>query len=653
MKKFVLSITWIQLILLFSVPVSAQFQPTEVVRSQEKTLVDGKIYYIHTVIKGQTAYSISKAYEVTLDELKAANPGIDILHLAEGLALRIPDNRSKQAVAYPQNKEDFIAHVVRKKDTVYSLAKKYKIDEEVIYHYNPWAREGIKQDQTLWIPKNKEISVFQEPAVANDQFFLYTVKEKDTLYSIARSFGVDIAEIFNTNPELRNGLKPGQVLRIKKPTTVDPLYPSDSVLVAEMPCTSPLYPETYHVALLLPLYASFNIDDMAAPDSLAEEGTVIPMQRQMGLRGRNFAEFYEGFMLALDSLKGTGLSVNLQVFDTERDTNRIKKYMRELAPLNPDLIIGPVFSNDVNIAGRMARNKDFFVVSPLSARPVLVNNNPNIIQIIPPRQAESYALANYLRTFKQGKIILIRDMDSVSTNNSLRFKNYITSHMPVNESGLPLHFVSVRLNDSLYQNLSKILSKEEDNLVVVFSDNEAMVNILVSRLIQRSSMYTIQLFGMPSWQTWTNIDLSFFHSLQLHVITPFYTDYSNPAVKKFLAKSRAVYGYEPFEIGPLGYNFSMLGYDIGSYFLSALQQYGKNFRSCINEVSANQLLTHFHFRKTLQGGFVNNSFSVVLYKSDFSVERVAIVKGESEFPPVVPVISPTPGDIVPLPLPLP
>lgn len=651
MKKVVLIIALMQLM---NVLVYSQFQPAEVVRSQEKTLVDGKLYYIHTVLKGQTAYSISKVYEVTLDELKAANPGIDILYLPEGLALRIPDSRSKQAVAYPQNKEDFIAHVVRKKDTVFSLAKKYKVDEELIYHFNPWAREGIKQDQTLWIPKNKDILIAPESASTNDQFYLYSVKEKDTLYSIARTYGVDISEIINTNPELRNGLKPGQVLRIKKQAAVTPDLPTDTVDQIATPCSAPGYPVTYNVALMLPLYASFNFDEMAAPDS-AEEGTVIPLQRQMGLRGRNFAEFYEGFMLALDSLKSTGLSVNLQVFDTERDTNRVKKYMRELAPSNPDLIIGPVFSNDVSIAGRLAQHKDFFVVSPLSARPVLVNNNPNIIQIIPSRQSESYAIANYLRTFKNGRIILIRDLDSVSTNNSIRFRKYLKAHMPVKENGQPLHFVDCRLNDSLYHNLPKILSKEEENIVVVFSDKEAHVNILVSRLIQRSSMYSIKLFGMPSWQTWTNIDLTFFHSLQLHVITPFYTDYSNLQVRKYLRKSRSIYGYEPFEIGPLGYNYSMLGYDIGSYFLTALKQYGKNFRACINEVNADQLLTDYNFRKTPHGGFVNNSFSVVVYKPDFSIERVAIVKGESEFievPPAMPApVLPAPADSLTLPLP--
>ncbi len=69
---------------------SAQMQPVEVKRTQEKTIVSGKVYYIHTVLKGQTLYSISRAYEVSQDEIIRENPGTDPATLKEGQVLRIP-----------------------------------------------------------------------------------------------------------------------------------------------------------------------------------------------------------------------------------------------------------------------------------------------------------------------------------------------------------------------------------------------------------------------------------------------------------------------------------------------------------------------------------------------------------------------------------
>ena len=264
---------------------------------------------------------------------------------------------------------------------------------------------------------------------------------------------------------------------------------------------------------------------------------------------------------------------------------------RELSQIQPDLIIGPVYAEDVRIAGRFARFQETQLVSPLSSRPSLVERNTNIIQVSPSRQSESYAMANYLHGIKKGRIILIRGSDSISMQNSWKFKRYLLEHMPMDETGKPLYFKDYKLNDSLNTNLGKILSKEEENLLIVFSDNEPEVNFLVTRLIQRASLYPVILFGMPSWQSWTNVDLTFLHNLQLHLIIPFYTDFTDPGIKNFLFKSRLKYGYEPYEIFSLGYNFSMLGYDIGFYFLSALKQFGKNFMPCIDQVQADQLLT--------------------------------------------------------------
>jgi len=623
----------VQIVLLLSHSGNAQFQPTPVVRSLEKTIVNGKIYFIHTVQKGQTLYSISKAYEVTQEGIKNANPQVDVVNLVEGLAIRIPESQtSKEAAVYPQNREDFYAHSIKRKETVYSLARKYNVDPDVIYYYNPWAKDGIKQNQTIWIPRQKNMLNISPEARRDDAFYYYTVKSKDTLYSIAKIYGVTVAEIINANPGLRDGLRPNQVLMIPR----IPLPGLEEAAEIEsqdasVPCITPDEAHVFNIAVMLPFFASYNYEELTVPsDTLSVEGTYVPQLREIGLRGRNFAEFYEGFLLAVDSLKKTGLSVNVHVFDTEHDTNKTRRILRELSRIQPELIIGPVYAEDVNIAGRFARYNDIQLISPLSTRPSLVNNNSSIIQLFPSRQSESYAMANYIRQFDKGRIILISGTDAVSRENSNRFRQYLLSQMPVDANGKPLEFKSYRLNDTLTSQLATILSKEEENLMVVFSDSEPEVNSLVTRLIQRTSIYPVILFGMPSWQGWTNIDLTFFHTLQLHLITPFYTDFSSPQVRSFLKKSRNHYGYEPYEVYSLGYNFSMLGYDIGLYFLSSLRQFGKNFMPCIDQMDTGQLLTKYHFIKTQSGGFVNNNFNLIQYRPDFTIEKTGIISGDPD-----------------------
>lgn len=633
MKKFPGYIIIAQFIWLISYSGSAQFQPAPVTRSQEKTIVNGKIFYIHTVQKGQTLYSISKAYEVTQEEIKNANPQVDAVNLVEGLAIRIPESKfKKEAPVYPQNRDDFHAHSVKRKETVYSIARRYDVETDVIYYYNPWAKDGIKQDQTIWVPRKEEMQDISVEARRDDAYYYYTVKTRDTLYSIARVYGVTVADIINANPELRDGLRPDQTIMIPKIPLpgLEETVETDSLSI-NVPCIAYDPSHVFNIALMLPFFATYSVEELASPaDTITEEGTYVPQQRERGLRGRNFAEFYEGFLLAVDSLKNSGISVNLHVFDTERDTLKTRKIVRDLAQIQPDLIVGPVYAEDVNIAGRFAHYNNIHMVSPLSTRPDLVFNNANIVQLSPSRKAESYAMANYLRQFNRGRIILITGSDQISAQNSRIFKEYLLSRRPVNENGEPLAFSDYHLNDSLLVKLGAILSKEEENLLVVFSDNEADVNSLVTRLIQRTSIYPVILFGMPSWQGWTNIDLTFFHTLQLHVISPFYTDFSDQQVKNYLKKSRNHYGYEPYEVYSSGYNFSMLGYDIGIYFISMLKQYGRNFMPCTDQTNTGQLLTKYRFTKTPNGGFVNNNFNVIYYRPDFTIEKTGMITGEPQ-----------------------
>jgi LysM repeat protein/ABC-type branched-subunit amino acid transport system substrate-binding protein len=608
-------------------PVIAQFQPTEVVRSKEKTLVNGKVYYIHTVQKGQTLYSISKAYEVSQDLIRQENPNIDPSALKEGLVLRIPAQANTVAPVYPQNREDFIDHKVRKGQTVYSLARKYHVDEELIYRYNPWAKQGIQPDQTIWIPKKE----MQAAVTDNDQapgFYYHTVKESETLYSLSLLYNVTESDIVDQNVFLKDGLKTGQVLKIPRVSfrQEDVAPDSAAVVVPFGPCEGGMVEnKTWEVALILPLFARYSAEEMAVPaDSATEEGSISSAQKQGGLRGRNFAEFYEGFLLAIDSLRQSGISLNLRVYDAERDQARVRSILQDVSDVHPDLIVGPVYSDEVELAGRLGMFQEVNVVSPLSTRTSLITNNPRIFQVVPSRDIEKEKLADYLSGIKAGRFVLIRGTDSVSIRESLKFKKYFLEHRPVNEQNLPIEMVDYRLNDSLLTRLGRVLSQHTENHVIVISESEPDVSRLITKLYMMAPLYPMSVYGMPSWQSWKTIDLNYFHSLGLHLISPFYIDYARPEVRRFMYKCRVAYGYEPYETGSLGYNFSMLGYDVGFFFLQSLQQYGKDFQNCIGNQQPSLLLASYRFVRAGTGGFANTGFNMIKYNKDYTVSSVRI-----------------------------
>lgn len=619
---------WAALFWLIACTVYAQFQPSEVIRSQEKTIINGTVYYIHTVREGQTFFSICRAYDANREIVLRENPGLDPEHLKPGQAVRIPETAIQELMPYPVNRDDLYELQVKKKHTVYSIARRYNVDEETIYYYNPWARNGIKVGQTLWIPRAEaSTETVQEPH-DTVHYFYYTVKEQDTLYSISRYYGVTVADIIYHNPELREGMHPGLVLLIPKPGWImaDSTATEESQMVDAWLCLPAEEMVTYDVALLLPFFADHIMrlsHESQDGDTLVTAGPDIFTQI-----GMSFAEFYEGFLLAVDSLKHTGLSVNLHSYDTERDSAKLVRIQRELLMLRPDLIIGPVYTDHMSMVSRLAMYQDINIISPLSTSKSLVDDNERLFQVVPSKETENIALVEYLKQYETGQFILIRSADSLSMNDSWRFKMHMLNGLPLDTTGNSPRFRDFVLTDTLMENLEKylerILTKDVENYVIVYSSSEAEVIKLVSRLYVLSDKgdYSIRLFGQPEWQTWQGIDLSHVHQLQLTLFTPFYTDFSDRQTAVFLRKCRDWYKYEPYGISPQGYNYCMLGYDIGLYFLSALKKYGRNFEHCLHMLNNDLLLSSYRFQKTENGGYENRYVNFIRYNSDFTIEKI-------------------------------
>ena len=109
------------------------------------------------------------------------------------------------------SQETYKTHQVESGETVYSIAKKYGVSEEAIYQLNPDARNGISTTTVLIIPNVQE----NEPAVIG--FETHKVRRKETLFSISQKYGVSIDDIKKYNKFLYSEpLKKGKKLQIPK-----------------------------------------------------------------------------------------------------------------------------------------------------------------------------------------------------------------------------------------------------------------------------------------------------------------------------------------------------------------------------------------------------------------------------------------------------
>ena len=191
--------------------------------ADEKVLIGGKKYTLYTVVSGDSPFSIARKFGITLDELNDANPGIrNQLNSGQTIKILIVENQGKPLIQNGLLKDDnednlFSYHSVRKRETIFSIAQKNNVTSEDIYNYNPQLREGIKVGDVLKIPKPKTSA--NESKVLNKEFqqsVKHVVGRRETLYSIAQRYNTTQEEILKLNPSIKGVLSKGTVLIIPK-----------------------------------------------------------------------------------------------------------------------------------------------------------------------------------------------------------------------------------------------------------------------------------------------------------------------------------------------------------------------------------------------------------------------------------------------------
>ena len=139
------------------------------------------------------------------------------------------------------NGRQYYYYVVKKGDTLYSLATRFDVTRNDIISNNPGAADMVKPGQTLYFPVDKfgdgtpvvdTVEPGDEPVTAQSDVIIHQVKKGETLYGISRKYDVDVDAIIAMNPSARMGVKAGSTLRI--PTDSAPVEEiAESVSVSE------------------------------------------------------------------------------------------------------------------------------------------------------------------------------------------------------------------------------------------------------------------------------------------------------------------------------------------------------------------------------------------------------------------------------------
>jgi len=615
----------------------AQAPGVAIQRSNEKVLINGKVYYIHIVKKGETLYSIAKAYSVTVADITSTNP--DAVHeIKIDQVLRIPVSSIRKEESIVKNNDLQVLHVVAAGQTLYSISRIYGVSVADIEKLNPEVKiDSIQVNQVLKIPglPRKEISPTQESVKPG--FIHYKVKEKETLFSISKQFGISQDTLLKYNElSVRNGLKADMDLLIPDNANNPPVNTINLTridtsifskkelkpIIPQVNCDSipsPLFEKNIQVALLLPLfsYGTYNSDVESNDESHSEEKTQFKESEDFSPVASNFIEFYQGILVALENLKNKGLQVKLYVFDTEKGTTKIEEILKNQNFQKCNLIIGPVFNDQIKMVADYASRNKISIISPMSSNNKLLIGNSTLFQIVPCRTSEIAADLNLLKPDTSKKIIVIYRTDTINPESYTEFKQALTNKF--GRDTIYIKTIKVYQND--FSNVKTAIDSLHENIIISPVSDEIFVTNLLGTLESKLVDNRISVIGMRDWANYTGIDLNYYFDLQLTYYSPFYSDFNDACIIDFLKKYRLFFGTEPIRISKYGFNFAMLGYDICTYFTNAYYLYGNEFVKYLPCIKNRALVAPFNFiQSSLSDGYTNTFQHLVKYNKDYTIQ---------------------------------
>ncbi len=168
-------------------------------------------YQTHVVSKGETVFSIARKYNLSVDEIYTANPGARS-GIRENEALRVPTGGVQKQVA---DINEYILHSVQPNETLYSVSKKYNIPIEDIIEINPGLNtNNFRIGTAIKVPK-QPLQKVAVTAIVQENSIKHKVLAKETLYNISKQYNLSMQEIADANPEIKtSGLKKDMILNI-------------------------------------------------------------------------------------------------------------------------------------------------------------------------------------------------------------------------------------------------------------------------------------------------------------------------------------------------------------------------------------------------------------------------------------------------------
>lgn len=424
---------------------------------------------------------------------------------------------------------------------------------------------------------------------------IYTVKKKDTIFSIAKKYGLSLPELMDANPEMK---QEGYVL--KKGDTLFIPYEKDSNNNSSVTSSKPV-----------------NVVQSASVvtnTGAVKVGVMLPLHDVDG-DGRRMVEYYRGILMACETLKQKGVSVDIHAWNVPIDAD-IRTTLLQEGANQCDVIFGPLYTKQVSTLAGFCKTYGIKLVIPFSIEGDEVERNKEIFQVYQsPEHLNEATIAAFLNRFPGAHPIFVDCNDSTSR------KGVFTFGLRKELERRKINYSITNVNSSIEQ-FAKAFVASNRNVVILNTGRSPQLTAVLNKLDELEAKYpgaVVSLFGYTEWLMYAKYNLDRFYKYDTYIPSTFYYN-ANSARTQQLERSYSQWFHQPMMIAQP--SFALTGYDHAMFFIQGIKKQGKNFIGVSSLQGENPVQTPLRFVKTAKGGYRNQLLQLIHYTFNRQIEAV-------------------------------
>ena len=556
----------------------------------------------HSVKAGESIYSIAKLYKISTADIYTLNPDLTSILVVDSV-LFIPESTLGKLnnLVVERELDSYKVHKVRRKETLFSIAQKYDISiEDLKTHNESLQHKKLRRGKKIYIPVFKN----NKKQIEEDQFSYYTVKASEGYYRLEKKLGLSKKLLLTLNPELEKvGLKLGMVLKVPKSSIKN----TENTLISTTSLRDSLLDlSPKNLALLLPFKTksiSVNSSKLARKQ-LRRDGYI------------NIAtDFYSGAVIAIDSAKRLGISVNLDIFDTNAKAIDLKAILNQNNFSKFDAVLGPITLENLELTAEYFLSDSIPVVSPFVKSK---SSYLNLFQTIPDTEWLRNKMVSYVKTDTiPHQTLIIYDSKSKATAKYLKtiFPSATLMNSKIDNKGVEQFYLSTEDVQNVLLSGRTIVFLESDNesfISNVTSMLNAMNGITIEERSKRKIEREIILMTTSYNKSFeglyvSNYDLS---NLNFHY----------PSVNHNMELSETFKQKYLTQFGTFPNKYAIRGFDLTLDILLRLSNFGSFFEIPSN-IKTSYIANKFNYIRQLNGGYKNEA-GFILKHQDLEIIKV-------------------------------